>query len=395
MFIFVLFQVAVSMKPVDINEQLVKNLLLKDPDVSTVLALLGEKADPNFLSGDKTPLGLVCENSHNLEIMSMLLEHNADPNLKSSGSFPAMLAVRKNFNFARQAVELLLSHGADINSVGDYGQTVLSFVASQSFGFDFAEFLFSRGAVPDPGALLGAITANHLDLVKLFVNFGLDVNHVTIDEWTYLGRAIFHGSSVSFSIVEFLVNEKADVNLMCTGFTPVSMAVSMDRFNLAKFLVKNGADVNLKNSDGTYPLGLAIANVIPRGISSSQLRFVNFLIENGAELNPQEPVQASPLTLAVRNGRPGLIGILLDHGARPDLQNSDGTTPFHVALNNGDFRVFLRLSRFVYGLPRSVVQHAIALGLISFINRTKRCPPPRGQTHWPAYSRIMLTDRTD
>ncbi|WP_235949625.1 ankyrin repeat domain-containing protein [Paenibacillus glycinis] len=119
--------------------------------------------------------------------------------------------------------EKLIAHGADINAMNHVKSSAvdraLSFKnyegvrALLELGFDMRSYSGGK-------ALRSAAWKGELEMVRLFIEHGADVN--------------FNGADQVFPY--------------CT--TPVQMAASSNHFEIVKFLVENGADVKIKDKYG-------------------------------------------------------------------------------------------------------------------------------------------------
>ena len=76
---------------------------------------------------------------------------------------------------------------------------------------------------------------------------------------------------------------------------------------------------------------------------------VKLLLEHGAHVhgvsNLNNVSKVSPLHLAVNHGDNDIAKLLLDHGADPELQDSDGDTPLDVARNNASMLLLLQKAK--------------------------------------------------
>jgi uncharacterized protein len=115
-----------------------------------------------------------------------------------------------------------------------------------------------------------------------------------------------------------LLDKNANVNAaQLDGTTALHWAVQLDDLETADLLIRAGANVSAANRDGATPLLLASINGNPAMLDK--------LLAAGASPNaPLTKTQDTALMLAARTGRTDAIKILLDHGARPNLE---GTTP--------------------------------------------------------------------
>ena len=143
------------------------------------------------------------------------------------------------------------------------------------------------------------------------------------------------------------------------GQTPLMTAAGMNWLEMVRFLLDRGAKVNAANEDGATPLARAgnveIARLLlDRGADPNALsrkdgypllierlvrdrdeNIAKLLIEKGADVNIKEPYYGiTPLNAAVRYGPPGFVRLLLERGAKVQVQDNEGNTPLMHAFGS-------------------------------------------------------------
>ena len=79
-------------------------------------------------------------------------------------------------------------------------------------------------------------------------------------------------------IVKLLIENGADINKSNNdGWTSLYLAVNKRHLEVIKLLIENGADINKSNNNGWTPLNIAANN--------GHLEIVKLLIENGADIS--------------------------------------------------------------------------------------------------------------
>jgi ankyrin repeat protein len=181
----------------------------------------------------------------------------------------------------KQAVEVMLKHGADINIRTTRGLTPLHLAMRlfyKSKSKKFIEFLIANGA-------------------------GLNIQ----DDygWTPLIEAIVQGNKVG---VEVLVSKGADINAKNNkGDNALHIAVQCSSCDIIKILLLNQeAQVNAKNKAGWTPLHFA-AHTGRRDVAE-------ILLRNGAEINAKNKFNQTPLRTAYGNGKSKTVELLRSYG---------------------------------------------------------------------------------
>jgi len=111
----------------------------------------------------------------NLEKVRLLVDAGADVNTRSKQGMTPLLIAASNAG-SIEIVRLLLAKGAEVNSKGDSGAAA---AATPDPNDPLAKRRRHSGAEGGYTPLLTAASANDLEMVRLFVEKGLDVNAVT------------------------------------------------------------------------------------------------------------------------------------------------------------------------------------------------------------------------
>lgn len=104
-------------------------------------------------------------------------------------------------------------------------------------------------------------------------------------------------------------------------------------------LLANGMDANLAASEGGMP-------ALTMAAADNHAEMVRMLIQHGARLNVQDVKSMTALHEAADNNRPEIVRILLENGADPTLKNRQGFTPRKMAENARYQKVLAEFDRF-------------------------------------------------
>jgi ankyrin repeat protein len=235
---------------------------------------------------------------------------------------PLVIAAAHDGNI--EVIRLLISRGSDVKAPGPAGVTAALGAATLANDTTMTKFLVEQGAdikAKGPAgftALMAAASYGNVELVKLFLAGGSDVNAqsepnfgrpvkngpIAIGSLTALLFAVPAGSPET---VRLLLDAGADVNVRdVRGMTPIMLAVATDHPNekIVRMLLARRTDVNVKSKANETALDGAVKFQNP-----SILR----LIRNsspGVELARRETVAP---TLTIRDAREAVeksVGLL-------------------------------------------------------------------------------------
>ena len=233
---------------------------------------------------------------------------------------PLMIASAFKYNDILQA---LVSAGADLDlkSAKDDKKKIYNTALNYSILSENVEgvsILLNAGASIDNRSdyLHDAIEVNNVNIVKLLVNRGIDVNQIAKEEngtYYYEGRsplslAVFKENA---EIVKFLLLHDADVNMDEEPilYTAVNWYDSYKKssFNIIRFILDAGADIDVRYS-GSTPLITAI--------KKGYMDVVKLLIGYGADVNYADKKGKKPLYYAINSSKKNeIIKLLVDEGA--------------------------------------------------------------------------------
>ena len=276
-----------------------------------------------------TPLIVAVQNG-NLDCVKVLLNYKAD--IEAQG---------ESFRYCQPADTFDWSRPIPVESFfpSTYTGPPL-FVAAANGHLDILSYLFEQGANVNAFScervhcalfdgispllwytpLTVALRNGHNDAFTFLIDKGADVNLQDHDGYTALHYAV---ESKNFDALSYLVYNRADVNLFTSSKdTPLMLACQSRNMETINFLLNKGADVNLQDRNGQSALHFASSDIC------------YWLIQNLADVNMCDNHNCTPLMLASRNSDFKKVVMLIENGAKVDLQDVDGNTALHHAVNN-------------------------------------------------------------
>jgi ankyrin repeat protein len=268
----------------------------------------------SYYAGCGAPLKNAANGGH-IEIVRLLLEHGADPNLPEEGIAPHGHALysavnRGHYDIAR----LLLEHGAYPNPEVESSADAV-WMAIRRGNMPMIELLASKGAVWElPIEPAGALTYETIVATGLrrapgvLAFFGdtdaaepvFAANPALADDPEALSNAASRGHA---AFVRLLLRYQPDLARRVTVAQPREMA---------EWLFQHGMDPNRPNWLRITPLHQFAGN--------GQVEAAALFLDHGADLHARdEEYRSTPLAWAARTGWTRMVEFLLRRGARPVL----------------------------------------------------------------------------
>jgi ankyrin repeat protein len=250
-----------------------------------------------------------------------------------------------------EIARLLIENGADVNTKGGFGDTVLMFACERGH-LDLAKFLLERGAdihqVNDKvfrgrTALMGAAWAGQVESVKLLLAHNAEVNAADTGKETALFKAAYNGHA---EVAGILLENGADIDARdYRGNTPLLHAASRGHAGVVELLLKRGAEVNAKNQQDW--------NALMQACTVGHLGTAKLLVAYKSEVNLSgKEASATPLMLACWRDSVALVDLLLQSGADVHWKDSEGKTAFERVIQ----------STLQYDAPNQIVKSLLDAG---------------------------------
>jgi ankyrin repeat protein len=292
-------------------------------DVEILERLLRAGADPNRATDyGVTPLSLACGKG-NAVIVDKLLKAGANPDIAQwNGETPLMTCARTG---DVSAVKLLLSRGADVNASTRRGQTALMWAAAERHPDVVAALIQSKANVNAKSHVLGGFEP------ATYITYGIH-EHAPENEKDLAGSRNSDGE---------MMQVHQDPATSKGGFTALMFAAQQGDLESSRRLLEAGANVNEASPEYGSALVMATA--------SGHQKVAEFLLEAGADANLADGFGIFPLHYALQEGiallassrsriptdsewirpnMPGLVKVLLEHGADPNVRIGKGFPPF-------------------------------------------------------------------
>jgi ankyrin repeat protein len=265
--------------------------------IDVVRLLLERGADPNLPEEGIAPRGhalyATVANRH-YETAKLLLEHGAYPNPEVESSADALSRAISNSD--QPMIELLCSYGAAraVHLLAAYGDVRTA----------AAVFAANPALADDPEALANAAGQGQEAFVRLMLRYQPDLpKRLTFPAWSVGAKT----RQLNELLFEHGMNPSQPDWL---GITPLHQFSRTGDVEKATLFIEHGADLHARDEDiCSTPLGWAA--------KFNQVGMVEFLLKYGAKPNlPDDPPWATPLAWATRRGHTQIAALLSRHGAR-------------------------------------------------------------------------------
>jgi ankyrin repeat protein len=268
-----------------------------------VQLLLERGADPNLpeegIAPDGHALHSAVVNGH-IEIVRLLLEHGAHPNVEIESSADTLSAALASAGYSNppnaQMVELLCSHGASraVHLLGHSGDVLTA----------AAVFAANPALANDPEALANAASEGKEAFVRLMLRYQPDLpRRVEFPGWAVGAKT----RELNELLFQHGMNPSAPDWL---GITPLHHFARQGDLDKAALFLDHGANLHARDEDiCSTPLGWAA--------KFGKKPMAELLLQRGAKPNlVDDPPWATPLAWAVRRHHAEIAALLRQHGAK-------------------------------------------------------------------------------
>jgi len=358
-----------------------------------VKTLLQWKADIEACTHDsRTPLFVSCVNDH-YDVARILLEAGADWSVCDAKGFSPLHAMAQEGNIP--LVEALLSHNASVHCKNEDGSTALHLASLDGHVDIARILLehgahIDEGNSTGDTPLMCCVEGGSLKLVNFLVASRANVNATNNENQIALHFAV---SESDGQMVRALIAHGSQVNIcdLSANISPLYLAVMIGDVDIVRTLLASGADVSLsalfdselqsRNSacNSSLPLGVACAggylsivqslvafNASVNALDDTGKTALNVACQHGhvdivncllaamkkeseteqassssdcqccndkrcVDVNKVDNSGATALLTAAREGDVAIVSMLLQAGANPNLEDSNGNLPLYCA----------------------------------------------------------------
>ena len=230
-----------------------------------------------------------------------------------------------------ESAKVLLAAGADVNGVTGYGWSPL-LIATQNRNYKLGAYLLENGADPNLANKGGWVPLYLATDNRNIENGDYPVRKPDMDHLDFIKLLLDKGANVNARVKDSTETRTVFTNqwLSEDGATAFLRASQSGDLVLLKLLLARGADPKINTVLNVTPLQVAagigwVEGVTTEWSEQSNLETVKLLLDLGIDPNIQANTGRVALHGAAHKGRPAVVQMLVDHGAKLDVRDYGNT----------------------------------------------------------------------
>lgn len=309
----------------------------------------GLESQPNVSPVALTPL-MIASLQNDSEMMDLLLSHGAEIEAEDEDGFTALSHAAKHAQW--QSVETLLKRKANPEKADEQLHELLAH-ACESREVEQIRFLLRHGIRPDEAphanipilyeTLQNAVSRNDLETARLLLKGGL--NPTLIDNGQSVPAIVLAAAQKNDKMVKLLLKYKANIDEQIQegdgvkGQTALHQAAKNNDAELVDFLMAHDAHEEIADDEGR--------TAVTHAIESGHNELVKKLHEEyGAALDwafDLAETTQTPMLAAAEAGNLEMLRYMLDNQVNLNQPNKDGVVPLMGAKNRETAELLLRV----------------------------------------------------
>ena len=294
------------------------SLALLRGDTSIARLLLARGGSPLVpLGKDRQPAPFEAVATGNVNLLGLLLAYNLDVNLADQQGVSLLTHAIRGVDY--KAVKALLERGADANAAFAPGISYIGH-AARTGDSKLAELVLDHGADMNAADSDGvsplalAVDEGQSAVARLLLKRGANIPPARPDTPSLLQRATEHDD---IDTVRVLLERGIDIETpFLNGTGLIEHAIDTDKRDLVRLLLAHGAEAN---------------DLLCRALRRGRTEILSELLAGGASVGTMVEDQPA-IEWAVRNASPEVVGLLLDHGADPEIFGREGQSMVALAV---------------------------------------------------------------
>ncbi len=250
----------------------------------TLFSILADKgASVNCVTRDGEPLlihllriaALFSENKEDtLRYIRVLLKHRVDVNRSGNDGDTALILALQTGD--KSAIDRILAGAKDVLAKGLHGRTACMIAAGQGF-LDYLRVFKEKGANLNDRDAFGWTTLMYAaspEIAAYLVSASAVLGEVNAPDENGRYPLCFAIEKNNLDLVRLLLDAGANVNQKIespgwNGASPLIMAAGLSRLDIARLLLERGADVNHADNDGMTAINYVVDNPAMSGLLKS------------------------------------------------------------------------------------------------------------------------------